>query len=30
VPAFDMRQLHERVGFAEVWEFERRHVAPQD
>ena len=26
VPAFDMARLHELVGFAEVWEFERRHV----
>jgi 2-methylisocitrate lyase-like PEP mutase family enzyme len=30
VPAFDMQWLHELVGFADVWEFERRHVAPQD
>lgn len=30
VPAFDMQQLHALVGFADVWEFERRHVAPQD
>jgi 2-methylisocitrate lyase-like PEP mutase family enzyme len=26
VPAFDMRRLHELVGFPDVWEFERRHV----
>jgi 2-methylisocitrate lyase-like PEP mutase family enzyme len=26
VPAYDMSQLHELVGFADVWEFERRHV----
>lgn len=26
VPAFDMRQLHELVGFADVWEFEKRYV----
>jgi len=26
VPAFDMKRLHELTGFAEVWEFERRHV----
>lgn len=25
VPAFDMQALHELVGFADVWEFERRH-----
>lgn len=25
VPAYDMRALHELVGFPEVWEFERRH-----
>jgi len=24
VPAYDMRALHELVGFPEVWEFERR------
>jgi len=30
VPAFDMKALHELVGFADVWEFERRHVEPQD
>ena len=28
VPAFDMQRLHELVGFADVWEFERRHVEP--
>jgi 2-methylisocitrate lyase-like PEP mutase family enzyme len=26
VPAFDMKQLHELVGFADVWEFEKRYV----
>lgn len=26
VPAFDMKQLHELVGFPEVWDFEQRHV----
>jgi 2-methylisocitrate lyase-like PEP mutase family enzyme len=26
VPAFDMRRLHELVGFEDVWAFERRHV----
>jgi hypothetical protein len=26
VPAFDMKQLHELVGFADVWEFEKKHV----
>jgi len=26
VPAYDMRQLHELVGFPDVWEFEKRHV----
>jgi 2-methylisocitrate lyase-like PEP mutase family enzyme len=26
VPAFDMKKLHELVGFADVWDFERRHV----
>jgi len=30
VPAFDMQRLHELVGFADVWEFERRHVARPD
>jgi 2-methylisocitrate lyase-like PEP mutase family enzyme len=30
VPAFDMKALHELVGFPDVWEFERRHVAPRD
>ena len=25
VPAFDMARLHELVGFADVWDFERRH-----
>lgn len=26
VPAYDMRQLHELVGFQDIWDFERRHV----
>jgi 2,3-dimethylmalate lyase len=26
VPAFDMAQLHELVGFRDVWEFEKRYV----
>jgi 2-methylisocitrate lyase-like PEP mutase family enzyme len=26
VPAYDMKQLHELVGFPDVWEFEKRHV----
>lgn len=26
VPSFDMQQLHELVGFPDVWEFEKRHV----
>jgi len=26
VPAFDMTRLHERVGFPEVWAFEKRCV----
>jgi 2,3-dimethylmalate lyase len=26
VPAFDMAQLHELVGFRDVWEFEQRYV----
>ncbi|MGH8745439.1 MAG: carboxyvinyl-carboxyphosphonate phosphorylmutase, partial [Burkholderiales bacterium] len=30
VPAFDMARLHELVGFADVWDFERRHVERQD
>jgi len=30
VPAFDMQRLHALVGFADVWEFERRHVERQD
>jgi len=25
-----MQWLHELVGFADVWAFERRHVAPRD
>ena len=28
VPAFDMQQLHELVGFPDVWEFERKYVEP--
>jgi 2-methylisocitrate lyase-like PEP mutase family enzyme len=27
VPAFDMKRMHDLVGFPEVWEFERRHAA---
>jgi 2,3-dimethylmalate lyase len=30
VPAFDMKALHELVGFADIWEFERRHIEPRD
>jgi hypothetical protein len=30
VPAFDMKRMHELVGFEDVWAFERRHVAPRD
>jgi 2,3-dimethylmalate lyase len=26
VPAYDMKQLHELVGFPDVWDFEKRHV----
>ena len=26
VPAYDMKQLHELVGFPDVWEFERKHA----
>lgn len=26
VPAFDMKQLHELVGFADVWAFEKKYV----
>src|SRR5258706_11235044 len=26
VPSYDMKQLHELVGFQDVWEFERKHV----
>ena len=25
-PAYDMKQLHELVGFQDVWDFEKRHV----
>jgi len=28
VAAFDMKALHELVGFPDVWEFERRHAEP--
>jgi 2-methylisocitrate lyase-like PEP mutase family enzyme len=27
VPAYSMQQLHELMGFPEVWEFERRHAS---
>lgn len=30
VPAFDMKALHDLVGFADVWEFERRHAGAED
>jgi 2,3-dimethylmalate lyase len=26
VPAYDMKQMHELVGFPDVWDFEKRHV----
>jgi hypothetical protein len=26
VPAFDMAQLHELVGFSDVWAFEKKYV----
>ena len=26
LPAYDMKQLHELVGFPDVWEFEKKHV----
>jgi len=26
VPSYDMKQLHELVGFPDVWDFEKRHV----
>jgi len=29
VPAYDMTRMHELVGFADVWEFERRHAEPE-
>ena len=29
VPAYDMRQMHELVGFEEVWAFEKRYVETQ-
>jgi 2,3-dimethylmalate lyase len=29
VPAYDMKRMHELVGFADVWEFERRHAEPE-
>ncbi len=30
VPTFTMQQLHELVGFPEVWEFEKRHAPSTD
>jgi len=30
VPAFDMKRMHELVGFEDVWAFERRHVETDD
>jgi 2-methylisocitrate lyase-like PEP mutase family enzyme len=30
VPAFTMNQLHELVGFPDVWDFERRHAGDDD
>jgi 2-methylisocitrate lyase-like PEP mutase family enzyme len=29
VPAYDMKQMHDLVGFPEVWEFEKRHIDPK-
>jgi 2-methylisocitrate lyase-like PEP mutase family enzyme len=29
VAAYDMKRLHELVGFADVWAFERRHAEPK-
>jgi 2-methylisocitrate lyase-like PEP mutase family enzyme len=29
VPMFTMDQLHELVGFPDVWEFEKRHALPE-
>jgi 2-methylisocitrate lyase-like PEP mutase family enzyme len=29
VPTYDMKQLHELVGFQDVWEFEKKHVETQ-
>jgi len=29
VPAYDMKQLHELVGFQDVWDFEKKHVETQ-
>jgi oligoribonuclease NrnB/cAMP/cGMP phosphodiesterase (DHH superfamily) len=26
VPTYSMKQLHELVGFQDVWDFEKRHV----
>ena len=26
VPAYSMKELHELVGFQDVWDFEKRHV----
>ena len=30
VPAYDMKQLHELVGFPDVWDFEKRHVEDRE
>lgn len=30
VPFLSMKQLHELVGFPDVWEFERRHASPAE
>jgi hypothetical protein len=29
VPTYNMKQLHELVGFQDVWEFEKKHVETQ-
>ena len=29
VKAFDMKRLHDLVGFQDVWDFEKRHVGPK-
>ena len=29
VPAYEMKQLHELVGFQDVWDFEKKHVETQ-